>query len=227
MRRADTLRRYPVVGGVAAWRVPLLTVLVASCALSLKAWDFAVSVAVLGYIAHELWRNVVLESSAVGLTRGFLLKGSFLGRTTVLPWPAIEEVHTDWCRPGDDLALETTVRGRDGTTLYLSTAMGLGPYWACLADVVHHAPRAVPSGLTEELLADGPPGWRHGLSSTATAGALALVLVALVGVYYVWAQGRGSLARYIEETAGQPEGEDGGISGALSIERTLSDGGKP
>jgi hypothetical protein len=195
------VRRYPVVGGAAAWRVPFVTALLAGAALSvLRAWDLALGVLVLGCVAQGLWRSVVTEVSPTGLTRGFLLHGRFLGRTTVLPWRAVAEVHTDWCRPGDDSALETTVRGRDGTILRFTTAMGLGPYWTCLAEVVAGAPGAVRSGLTEATLADGPPGRRVALGSAATAGALALVLLVLVGVFALWAQGRSSLSRYLEES---------------------------
>jgi hypothetical protein len=42
------------------------------------------------------------------------------------------------------------------------------------------------------------------LAALRTAAVLALLLVALVGLHYVWAQGRSSLARYLEQTgAGQ------------------------
>jgi hypothetical protein len=45
------------------------------------------------------------------------------------------------------------------------------------------------------VLAEGPPGRRGFLSAAATAGALALVVVAVVGVHYLWAQGRSSVVR--------------------------------
>jgi hypothetical protein len=54
--------------------------------------------------------------------------------------------------------------------------------------------------LTDAVLADGPPDRRHSLSALATAGALALVLVALVGLHYWWSQGRSYLSRYLDAT---------------------------
>lgn len=194
-----SVQRFPLAGGVTALRVPFLATLVAAGALAVEAWDVAVGAAVLGGIAQGLWRSVVLEVSPTGLTRGFVLRGVFLGPPTVLSWPAIVDVHTDWCRPGDDTALETTVRGRDGTTLRFSTAMGFVAYWACLAEVARHLPGSVRSGLTEATLSEGPPGRSQMLASARTASALALLLVALVGLYYILAQGRSSLARYLED----------------------------
>jgi hypothetical protein len=191
--------RFSLMGGVAALRVPFVTALAIACALAVGAWDLVIGAAVLGMIAQGLWRSVVLEVSPTGLIRGFLLRGVFLGPTTVLPWPAIVDVRTDWCRPGDDTALETTVRGRDGTTLRFSTAMGLSAYWACLAEVAHHLPVTVRTGLTEATLGGGQPDGRKMLAAARVAGVLALLLAALVGFYYVLGQGRSSLARYLED----------------------------
>jgi hypothetical protein len=202
---APSPHRFPLMGGVAALRVPVVAVLAVACGLALEAWDVAIGVAVLGVVAQELWRSVVLEVSPTGLTRGFLLRSVFLGPTTVLPWPAIVDVHTDWCRPGDDTALETVVRARDGTTVRFSTAMGLRPYWTCLAEIACHLPVAVRSGLTEATLECGQPGSRQTLAAARVAGVLALLLIALVGLYYVLAQGRSSLARYLEDTSAPVE----------------------
>jgi hypothetical protein len=66
--------------------------------------------------------------------------------------------------------------------------------------VVGHVPEAHRSGLTEAMLVEGPPRRREVCAAAVVAGGLALVLVALVGVFYVWAQGRSSLARYLEDT---------------------------
>jgi len=194
-----SVHRFPLMGGVTALRVPFVAALAGAGALAVGAWDVAGGVAVLGTIVQGLWRSVVLDLSPTGLTRGFVLRGAFLGPATVLAWPTIVDVHTDWCRPGDDTALETTVRGRDGTMLRFSTAMGFAAYWACLAEVVRHVPGAVRSGLTEATLDEGQPGRSQMFAAAKTAGALALLLVALVGLYYVLAQGRSSLARYLED----------------------------
>jgi hypothetical protein len=194
-----SVHRFPLMGGVAALRVPLVAALAVAGGLVVGAWDLAIAAAVLGTMAQRVWRSVVLEVSPTGLTRGFLLRGVFLGPTTVLPWSAIIDAHTDWCQPGDDTALETTVRGRDGTILRFSTAMGLRTYWTCLAAVADHVPIAARSGLTESTLSGGQPERGQLLAAARVAGALALLLVALVGLYYVLAQGRSSLARYLED----------------------------
>ena len=195
----DGTVRYPVVGGVAALGVPFLTGLATWSAIALVDWDVALVAATLGAIAYRLWRNAVVEVSPVGLTRGFLLRGVFLGRATVIPRPAVREVHTRWCRPRDDSALETIVRGRDGVAIRVSTRMGLGAYFACLAAVISHAPGAARTGLTDAALADGPPTRRDIVSAAATAGTLSLVLLVLVSIFWAWGQGRSYLSRYLEE----------------------------
>jgi hypothetical protein len=200
-----SVHRFPLIGGLTALRVPFVATVVAIGALAVHAWDAAVGAAIIGGITHVLWRSMVLEVSPAGLTRGFVLGGTFLGPTTILPWASIREVNTDWCRPGDDTALETTVRSRDGTTLRFSTAMGLAPYWACLAAIADHLPRARRSGLTEATLGGGRPGPAQVLAAARTIVALALVLAALVGIHYLWAQGRSSLSRYLEEISAPVE----------------------
>lgn len=190
LARSDRTRRYPILGGVAGHCVPVAIALLASRAFMQGEWDLAVGAGVLGGIAYRLWRSVVIEVSAPGLTRGFLLRGAFLGRATVILWPAVTEVYTRWCRPHDDSALETIVRGRDGAVIRLSTAMGLGVYFTCLAEVVQRAPGARRTGLTDAALADGPPARRHAVSVATTVGALSLVLLVLVAVFWALAQGR-------------------------------------
>lgn len=192
------VRRYPLLGGPAAWYLPLLAGVLAAGAAACQAFDLAVGAGALGWVVHRLIRSTVLEISPPGLTRGLLGPGAFSARAAVMPWSAVAEVHTAWCRPGDDFALETLVRDREGRAIRLSTAMGLAAYWTCLADIVRHAPAAARSGLTESVLADGPPTRRHLVSALGTAGGLALILAALVAVHALWAQGRSSLARDLE-----------------------------
>jgi hypothetical protein len=146
----------------------------------------------------------VVEVSGLGLTRGFILKGRFLGRTTVIAWRAVESVHTDWRCPGDDTALRTTVRDRQGSVIHFTTAMGLRAYWSCLEAVVARAPAARRSGLTDVLLSQAPPSSRNLVAGAATVGALAMVIVAFAGLHCLWAQGRSSLARDLEQIGEAP-----------------------
>jgi hypothetical protein len=192
-------RRYPLLGGAAAWYLPLLAAVLAASAVAFAAFDVAIGAAAVGWAVHRLTHSVVVEVSPTGLTRGLLGLGVFRARTTVIPWGAIAEVHTAWCRPGDDFALETAVRDREGRTIRLSTAMGLAAYWACLAEIVRRAPGAACSGITDAVLADGPPARHHVVSAIGTAAGLALVLAALVALHALWAQGRSSLARDLEQ----------------------------
>lgn len=202
---ANSLQHVPVIGGIAAWHVPLVATTLGLGALGLGLLDLAVAVGVLGFVAQSLLRSVVLEISPRGLTRGMLVNGRFLGRTTVMAWDVVASVHTDWRRPGDDTALATTVRDTHGRAIHFTTAMGLRGYWTCLISVAGRVPAARRSGLTEALLAGEAPGRRTLLSAAATAGVLALVIVTLVGIHYLWAQGPSSLARYLEQAgAGSP-----------------------
>lgn len=192
------MRRYPLLGGAAAWYLPLVAAVLAAGALAFEALEVAIVAVALGWAAHGLTRSVVLEISPAGLARGLLGVGAFRTRATVIPWGGIVQVHTTWSRPGDDFALESAVRDHEGRTIRLSTAMGLAAYWACLAEIVRRAPAATRSGLTERVLAEGPPGRHHVVSALGTAAGLALVLAALVAVHSLWAQGRSSLARDLE-----------------------------
>ena len=197
---AGSLRHVPVIGGLAAWHIPLVATILGLRALGLELLELAVAVGVLGFVAQTLLRSVVVEISPRGLTRGFTLNGRFLGRTTVMAWEAVASVHTDWRRPGDDTALTTTVRDGHGHAIHFTTAMGLRGYWACLASVGARVPAARRSGLTDELLSNEPPSRRTLLSAAATAGVLALLIVMLVGLHYLFAQGPSSLTRYLEQT---------------------------
>jgi hypothetical protein len=197
------MQRYPVVGGAAAWRLPVLTALLALGGLTLDSWALVGGVVVLGWGGHRLWRSVVIELSPDGLARGLRLEGVFVGPTASMSWTAVVAVETDWWEPDDHHALETQVRSRDGTVIRLSTAMGLRSYWACLHEIVRNTPRAVRSGLTDATLASGPPAGRD-LLPVKAAGGLALILGAMLGLGYVLAQGRSSLSRYLEESATPP-----------------------
>jgi hypothetical protein len=200
---ANSSRLVPVIGGIAAWYIPLVATILGLGALGLGLLELASAVGVLAFVAQTLLRSVVVEVSPRGLARGLAVNGRFVGRTTVVAWDTVASVHTDWRVPGDDTALATTVRDGQGHAVYFTTAMGLRRYWACLASVVAHVPAARRSGLTDALLAGEPPSRRSLLSATATAGALALVIVVLVGMHYVLAQGSSSLIRALEQ-AGVP-----------------------
>jgi hypothetical protein len=203
--KAAEVRQYRVVGGIATWPIPVVSGILALGALSLNLPELTLGIALIAFVAQTLWLGGVVEASSRGISRGFLLDGRFLGRTTVIAWDAIASVHTEWRRPGDDTALVTIVEDRAGRAIRFSTTMGLRQYWACLANVAARAPLRARSGLTEALLADGLPGRRGMLAAAATAGALALVVVAVVGVHYIWAQGRSSFARHLEQSETAPE----------------------
>jgi hypothetical protein len=210
------LHRYPVVGGAAAWRLPLLTGMIVLAGLVLDAWAIAAGVAVLGGVGHRLWRSVVIEVSPDGLARGLRLDGVFVGATTSMAWSSVAGVETDWWAPDDHRALETSVRSRDGTTIRISTAMGLRAYRACLAEIIRRAPGAARSSLTDAALVSGPPA-RPGVA-VGTASVLALILGVLVGFGYLLAQGRSSLARYLEEEAPMASPRDECQSGARIVD---------
>lgn len=196
---AGSLRRFPVIGGVAAWHTPLVLMTLGLGAIGLGLLEIAVAVAGLMCVAQSLLRGAVVEVSTRGLTRGFVLNGRFVGRTTVIAWTAVASVHTDWRLPGDDTALRTTVRDLQGHAICFTTAMGLRAYWACLAAVAAGAPDAQRLGVTNAVLAGNPLGRSTFLPGVVTAGALALVIVAFAGIHYLWAQGASSLSRSIEQ----------------------------
>jgi hypothetical protein len=197
---ANSFRHVPVIGGLSACHIPFVAAILGLGALGLGLLELAVAVGVLGSVAQTLLRSVVVEISPRGLTRGLALNGRFLGHTTVIAWEAVASVHTDWRRPGDDTALVTTVRDGHGHAIHFTTAMGLRGYWACLASMGARVPAARRSGLTDALLSNDPPGRRTLLSASATTGVLALLIVLLVGMHYLFAQGPSSLTRYLEQT---------------------------
>jgi hypothetical protein len=200
---APPVRHVPVVGGIAAWHVPLVTTALCVGAAAVGMLETVLVVALLGFAAQTVVRGVVLEVSPVALTRGFVLNRRFVGRTTVLAWTEVVSVHTEFRRPGDDTALITTVRDGAGRSIHFTTAMGLRAYWGCLAAVARRAAAAQRTGVTDAVLADHAPDRRSVVAAAATAGALALVVVAVVGMHYLWAQGRSSIARHLEQSAPQ------------------------
>ena len=198
-------RRYSVVGGAPAMYLPLLAAVLGAGAVAFGAFDVAIGAAALGWAVYRLTRSVVVEISSTGLTRGVLGIGAFRALPVVIPWGAVAAVHTAWCRPGDDFALETSVRDHAGRTIRLSTAMGLAAYWDCLDEIVRRAPAAARSGLTDAVLGDGPPSRHHLVSALGTAAGLALVLAAFIAVHALWAQGRSSLARDLDRIGAAEE----------------------
>ena len=199
---ANTLRHVPVIGGIAACHIPVVATILGAGAVGLGLLEIAGVVTVLAFVAQTLLRSVVVEISPRGLSRGLTVNGRFLGRTTVMAWEAVASVHTDWRLPGDDTALATTVRDGSGHAIHFTTAMGLRGYWICLAAVGTRVPATRRSGLTDALLAGEPPSRRTVLSAARTAGLLGLVIVTLVGLHYLLAQGSGSLTRHLEQTGG-------------------------
>jgi hypothetical protein len=179
------IRQYPVLGGAAAWCLVLLAICLAAGALAFKGVEAAAGVAALGWAVHRLSRSLVVETSPTGLTRGVLALGTFRTCTTVMPWRSVTEVYTGWARPGDDSALQTVVRDREGQSICLSTTMGLAAYWACLAEIARRAPAAAHVGLTDDVLAGRPPERRDLVDAARAAAALALVLAAIVAVHYL------------------------------------------
>ena len=196
---APSLCRFPLVGGLAAWYIPLVLTTLGLGAIGLGLFEIALALTGLGLGLHRVVSGGVVEVSTRGVTSGFVLNGRFVGRTTAIAWTAVASVHTDWCRPGDDTALATTVRDDHGHAIHFTTAMGLRAYWTCLAAVAARLPEARRLGLTVAVLADRPLGRGTALPAAATAGALALIILALAGVHYLWAQGSGTLGRSTEQ----------------------------
>jgi hypothetical protein len=180
----DLSRRYRAVGGVTAWRVPILFGFAMLTLLSLGEWTAACVIAFVGLVYHTADRAAVLEVSPAGLARGFLVGTAFLGPARVLAWPLVEEVTTRWRGPRDFTVLETTVRSRDGITVRFTSRMGFPEYRALVAEVVRRAPTARRLGLTDEVLADPPPATprRARLLRVALLAALALLGVVAIAV---------------------------------------------
>ncbi len=150
----ERVRRYPTLGGVAAWRIPALASVIIAIASLHGEWLAACFVAVAALVGVRLEGAVVVEVGPAGLTHGFALGRGFLGPAGVLPWRSIDEVQTRWRAPRDFSLLETIVTGHDGRSIRLTSRMGLSAYCEVIGDIVRHAPEARRTGLTDELLAE-------------------------------------------------------------------------
>lgn len=175
-------RRYRVIGGVAAWRFPMVFGFLTAAAAVAGEWTIACVVAATGVVVHAIEHGAVFVISPRGLTRGFLIGSSLVGPPRVVAWASIVEIATSWRGERDYTALDTTVRARDGEVLRFSSRMGLAAYQSLLADVSMRAPAtAVRSGLTEQVLEEaGRPGFRISRAwATAFSVAVVLALLAL------------------------------------------------
>ncbi len=178
----DGEHRYRAVGGVAAWRVPMVFGFLTVAAAGGGEWSIACVLAAAGLVAHALEQGAVFAISPRGLTRGFVIGSSFVGPARIVPWASIAEIATGWRGGRDYTALETTVRSRDGSVLRFGSRMGLAAYQALLAEVNMHAPAmAVRSGLTQQVIEEARrPGF--GISpvwATAVSVVVVLALLAL------------------------------------------------
>jgi hypothetical protein len=175
-------RRYRVVGGVAAWRIPMMFGFLTAAAAVAGEWTIASVVVATGVVAQAIEQGAVFVISPRGLTRGFLIGSSFVGRPRIVAWASITEIATSWRGERDYTALETTVRARDDGVLRFSSGMGLAAYQALLAEVSMRAPAgAVRSGLTQQVLNEaGRPSFRVSPAwMTAFSVAIVLALLAL------------------------------------------------
>lgn len=179
----DEPRRYRALGGLASWRVPLVVGVIALGAALAGHWTFACILAAAGLAARGLDRAVVLDVSAMGLSRGVAVAGAFLGPARVIAWRSVDEIATFGRGPRDFTALETVVSSRDAGSIRFSSRMGYAAYRALLAEVARRAPRARRTGLTDELLAaTAPPPRRLSARTLAlvVAGAFCAALALLV-----------------------------------------------
>jgi hypothetical protein len=174
--------RYRVVGGVAAWRVPMVFGFLIIAAAGAGEWSIACVLVAIGLVVQALEQGAVFVISPRGLTRGFVIASSFVGPAWIMPWASIAEIATGWRGGRDYTALETTVRARDGSVLRFGSQMGLATYQALLAEVHVHAPATtVRSGLTQQVIDEARrPGF--GISPvwvTAVSVVVVLTLLAL------------------------------------------------
>ncbi|MGH7279224.1 MAG: hypothetical protein ACREJG_11120 [Candidatus Rokuibacteriota bacterium] len=160
----DDRRHYRSVGGVAAWRVPVLAGIGALVAVGGDEWTVAAVIAVVAAVVSRARVARVLEVGPAGLAQGIALGVGgvrplkFIGTPRVVAWRAVDEIETAWVRPGDFTALVTVVRGGDAGAIVFDSAMGLGSYRALVADVARCASHARRTGLTDEVLAEGAGG---------------------------------------------------------------------
>jgi hypothetical protein len=170
-------RRYRAIGGVYAWRLPVVAGIVLAVAALAADWITTVVVAALALVAGSIERGTVFEVSPYGLSTETRIGGVSLHPARAIPWHAIEDVTTRWRRPRDCSNLETLVRG-GGTVIRLSNVMGYGGYRALVTDIVTRAPHACRGELTEQLLAEPAPA-----PPRLRAAAIAVVLLVLA----IWA----------------------------------------
>lgn len=146
------MRRYPAIGGAAAWALPAVCAALALAAVAsgeLALLPIPVAAALL---VDAL--TVVFETSPHALSRIVVLKGYPLGMPRVARWEDVSEIRTFWRAPTDYTGLVTTVVARDGETFTFGTRMGLGAYRALVCEIAERAPHARRVGLTEQLLAE-------------------------------------------------------------------------
>ena len=175
----EPIRRYRALGGLAGWRVPLVVGVLALGAALAGHWTFACILAAAGLAARGLDRAVVLDVSAMGLSRGIAVAGAFVMPARVIAWRSVDEIATGWRGPRDFTALETVVTSRDAGAIHFSSRMGYAAYRTLLADVVRRAPRARRTGLTDELLAETAPAPRRLSARTVALLVVAAFLAAL------------------------------------------------
>jgi hypothetical protein len=174
-------RRYPLIGGAAGWRLPLLTLLLLLCAAALGEWVLGSVVALLGAAAAGFERAQVVEVTARGLTRGMEVGGRLLAVHAVVAWDAVTDIESDWREPGDHTVLETTVIDRSGARIGFTSRMGLSAYRTLLAEVAGLAATARRSGLTQRLIEEAvaAPG--------SAGGSLDAGLLLALGILAGWA----------------------------------------
>lgn len=181
----EALHRYRAVGGLAAWRAPLLCGGVAVGGALAGEWTVALGVVLVGLALEAMDTAVVFEVSSRGLARGLAVGGVLVGHARSVSWDAVEEIFTRWRRPGDFTVLETVVVTRGRERLTFGTRMGLAAYRSLLTLVVRHAPSARRTGLTEQVLAE-VEGRRArpslGLRAVVLAGLALLLLWALAAL---------------------------------------------
>ena len=144
-------RRYRLLGGLLAWRIPVVVVVLSAAALWTREWAIATGVAVLGAMIWQLDGAAIVEVSSQGLACGYALPGGVVAGVRVVRWRLVDAVETRWLRPNDFTALETIVRARDGSVRF-TTSMGLRAHRRVLREVERRAPHARHLGLTDEVL---------------------------------------------------------------------------
>lgn len=151
-------RRYRLLGGLLAWRIPAVVITLAAAGLWTREWAIAAGVAILGALIWQLDGAPVVEVSSQGIACGYALPGGVLAGVRVMRWRLVDAVETRWVRPNDFTALETIVRAQDATIRF-TTQMGLRAHRRVLREVERRAPQARHLGLTDEILRE--PLRRH------------------------------------------------------------------